>query len=133
MHIPKKVPADRIETTRDSLDVETEYPVAELLSGLPNVIIQLFIWMIPEMVPVSYPKSMPPKAAKAVIAMPEIPAFVGTTVRRPPGEAVVIAIVTLVGWDVMAKGGVCGGIIPAEVTETRRGRPLERARPFDVT
>lgn len=47
--------------------------MGELLSGSPNVLIQSPICITPAMVPVSYPNSIPPKAAKAVIIIPDIP------------------------------------------------------------
>lgn len=58
LDIPKKVPAERMETTRDSFPVDWDLPsglmaVTVPWNSLPNVASQSSMAMIPEMVPVS--------------------------------------------------------------------------------
>ena len=66
---PKKVPAERMETTSDSEDEEIAYPVTCLgsVEGKPNCLSHDFISLIPLITPVSYPKRIPPNALKAVV------------------------------------------------------------------
>lgn len=66
---PKKVPAERMETTSDSEDEEMAYPVTCLgsVETKPNCLSQAFISLIPLITPVSYPKRIPPNALKAVM------------------------------------------------------------------
>lgn len=57
----------------DSLDVGSPYPigfVADTGTGTPNFLSQSSIWMMPEIAPVSWPKSMPPRDEKATMAIP---------------------------------------------------------------
>ena len=61
---PKNVPTDKMETTRDCWDVVmAQTPLA---SGCPKTHSQSFIVWIPEITPMSWPKRIPPKAAKKV-------------------------------------------------------------------
>jgi hypothetical protein len=63
---PKKVPADRIETTRDCREEVMVHGAVALEAAEPKVQSQSFIPMMPLITPVSYPKRIPPNAAKEV-------------------------------------------------------------------
>lgn len=69
VNAPRNVPKDKIDTIRDSSEEETTGVPCSFVSPVENSRSHTGICRIPEMVPVSYPNSSPPKATNSPTTM----------------------------------------------------------------